>query len=31
LADDKIKPDEIKKKYITRCLNQKNYEINGLY
>jgi hypothetical protein len=31
LADDKIKPDEIKKKYITRCLNQKNYEIIGWY
>ena len=30
-GEDKISPDEVKKKYITRCLNQKEYEIIGWY
>ena len=31
LGEDKISPDEIKKKYIFRCLKQKDYEIIGWY
>jgi len=31
LGDDKINPDEVKKNYITRCLNRKEYEIIGWY
>ena len=31
LGEDKISPDETKKKFITRCLNQKDYEIIGWY
>lgn len=31
LGEDKISPDETKKRYITRCLNQKEYEIIGWY
>jgi len=31
LGEDKIKPDEVKKNYITRCLNRKEYEIIGWY
>ncbi len=31
LGEDKIKPDEVKKNYITRCLNRKDYEIIGWY
>lgn len=30
-GEDKISPDETKKRYITRCLNQKDYEIIGWY
>ena len=31
VGNDKVKPDEIKNNYITRCLNQKEYEIIGWY
>ena len=31
LGEDKVSPDETKKRYITRCLNQKDYEIIGWY
>ena len=31
LGEDKISPDETKKRFITRCLNQKDYEIIGWY
>jgi len=31
LGEDKIEPDEVKKNYITRCLNRKEYEIIGWY
>ncbi len=31
LGEDKISPDEIKKKYIFQCLKQKDYEIIGWY
>ncbi len=30
-SEDKVSPDETKKRYITRCLNQKDYEIIGWY
>jgi hypothetical protein len=31
MGEDKIKPDQIKNNYITRCLNQNGYEIIGWY
>ena len=30
-GEDKISPDETKKRFIIRCLNQKDYEIIGWY
>lgn len=31
MAEDNLKPDEIKQSFITRCLNQKGYNIIGWY
>jgi hypothetical protein len=31
VGNDKVKPDEIKNNYISRCLNQKGYDIIGWY
>jgi len=31
VGEDRVKPDIIKNNYITRCLNQKGYEIIGWY
>lgn len=28
-GEDKVKPDVIKQRYVTRCLNQKGYEVLG--
>jgi outer membrane lipoprotein SlyB len=30
-GDDRVKPDQIKNNYISRCLNQKGYDIIGWY